>query len=191
MLDEPQVTYLTDAQAAELAHLHTTRSIECGAMTTHLMCSGCDGGAMDGGGPCQHDCHGLHHRYDPGRGIVCGDCGGTSGSFGPEPRWWTCGACRLEAPVDDIELIPGMAITDVEALRRRAHMLAQQGKDAFKRGLAAGRREAFEYELAQSEGCAAALDTLPGQQQAAWFYRTHAEHVRAVLAQEAPEGGGR
>lgn len=57
-------------------------------------------------------------------------------------------------------------------------------------GIAAGRRAAFEYELAQSEGCAAALDQLPGQQQVAWFYRNHAEHVRAVLAQEPPAVGG-
>ncbi len=132
--DEPQVTYLTEAQAAELTHLARTRSMECGAMTATLRCAGCDGAAMDGGGPCRHDCHGPHHRYDPARGIVCGDCGGTSGTLGPAPRWWTCGACNLEAPVDDIDLIPGMATTDVELLRRRAHMLAKQGKDAHVRG---------------------------------------------------------
>ncbi len=55
-------------------------------------------------------------------------------------------------------------------------------------GVADGRSEALTAELAHSEGCAAALDRLPGQQQAAAFYRLHAEHVRAVLARETPEG---
>ncbi len=57
MTDKPQVTYLTEAQAAELTHLGQTRSMECGAMTVTLRCAGCDGAAMDGGGPCKHDCH--------------------------------------------------------------------------------------------------------------------------------------
>ena len=51
------VTVLTAAQAAEMRRLHRTRSIECGAMTTTLMCRGCDGAAMDGRGDCLHDCH--------------------------------------------------------------------------------------------------------------------------------------
>lgn len=140
MTDEPQVTYLTIAQASELPRLGRLRSIECGAMTANPMCAGCDGGAMDGGGRCRHDCHDSYHRYDPARGITCGGCGGTSGKFGPAPQWWTCGHCALHAPVDDIELIPGMATTDVEVLRRRAHMLAKEGKDAYDRGLVEGRQ---------------------------------------------------
>lgn len=54
---------------------------------------------------------------------------------------------------------------------------------------AAGRRDAFVYELAQAEGCADALDRLPGQQRMAAFYRLHAEHIRAVMAQEPPAEG--
>ncbi len=136
------VTVLTKAQAAELTRRRETLSLECGASSVPR-CAGCDGAAMDGGGPCQHDCH-------------------------------TPGVVDLS---DLVERRTGRSVAG-----------AAYERGIFDAGRAAGRREAFEHELAQSEGCAAALDLLPGQQQVAWFYRQHAEHVRAVLAQERQSG---
>ncbi len=55
MSEEPQVTYLTDAQAAEFTRRRETLSLECSAATPR--CAGCDGAAAEGWGPCLHDCH--------------------------------------------------------------------------------------------------------------------------------------
>lgn len=70
-----QVTMMTDAEAArfdQLQHL----SIECGAMTVRLSCSGCDGLALDGF-PCIHNCH------EP---AVCSCPEVDISAFGDQPR---------------------------------------------------------------------------------------------------------
>ena len=98
-----------------------------------------------------------------------------------------------------VEIVDGICVdgcaghADCEVFWKNEHCQQEAGQRAAReaayiRGVAAGRREALTTELTHAVACAADLDTLPGQQQAAAFYRLHADHLRAVLTQETTEG---
>lgn len=59
------VTVATADEAAAATRRFRVRSLECGALTKSLRCSGCDGLAMEGGGVCFHECHDWLAAPDP------------------------------------------------------------------------------------------------------------------------------
>jgi hypothetical protein len=83
-----------------------------------------------------------------------------------------CEACDLD---DDGLDASGVAHVDTCVGDRKPHA-------AYLRGIAEGRRQTLLEEIENAESCAAALDTLDGQEQTAEFYRLQAEHFRNRLA---------